>query len=210
MTRSNFTIVPNALIRSNKLDIYAKGIYIYLRSRQGTNIESWPSHATIASDLDIGISTVKRRLQVLGDMGLVSSRPAFNGNEQTSNRYVAHEATNQLSELNGSKPRVNPPSFREDYEEDSINEDKTNKHPTGENSSVMSVESKRSWGHVDHSVPPTPRQLSYIKDLATQAGRRESDEVLGFFENLESMSQLDAHLLVRHLWVGLEIGEFPY
>lgn len=66
----------------------AKLVYIYLHDRQDKEKKAWPGINTIASDLSISRSTVKRAVRDLEKAGLIRKEPHFRDNgSATSNRY---------------------------------------------------------------------------------------------------------------------------
>jgi len=66
----------------------AKYVYLYLADRQGTAEETWPGINTMARDLSMSRSTVKRAVADLVRLGYVEKQEAFRPNKaQTTNRY---------------------------------------------------------------------------------------------------------------------------
>ncbi|MBR2131843.1 MAG: helix-turn-helix domain-containing protein [Oscillospiraceae bacterium] len=66
----------------------AKLVYMYLRDRSDRNGTCWPGIKTIAKDLNLSPSTVKRALNDLSHFGLISKQPRFRKNGgSTSNLY---------------------------------------------------------------------------------------------------------------------------
>lgn len=59
----------------------AKSVYIYLADRANKNNECWPAIPTIAKELELSQSTVRRALQDLRKAGLL----------ETEQRYRKHE-----------------------------------------------------------------------------------------------------------------------
>lgn len=71
MKITGFTPILDSIVREHGL--YAGAIFGRLwRYQQGENKVSYASHATIAQDLNISISTVQRHIKTLIDAGLVS------------------------------------------------------------------------------------------------------------------------------------------
>jgi len=65
-----------------------KYVYLHLSDRQGTAEKSWPGINTMARDLSMSRSTVKRALADLERLGYIIKESAFRKNgAQTSNRY---------------------------------------------------------------------------------------------------------------------------
>ena len=63
-----YSKVPHSFARSD-LGLSAKGVCLYLYSRQGTNANAWPSIRRISSDLGISNTTVQRAIKVLKKEG---------------------------------------------------------------------------------------------------------------------------------------------
>ena len=66
----------------------AKLVYIYLHDRMDTEHKAWPGLNTIAKDLSLSRSTVKRAVKDLEKAGLIRKEPHYRENRSaTSNRY---------------------------------------------------------------------------------------------------------------------------
>ena len=66
----------------------ARTVYMYLRDRVDAQQKCWPSIKTIAADLHLSRSTVKRAIKDLEKASLIRKEPHFRGNgSATSNRY---------------------------------------------------------------------------------------------------------------------------
>ena len=66
----------------------AKLVYIYLHDRMDTEHKAWPGLNTIAKDLSLSRSTVKRAVKDLERAGLIRKEPHYRENgSATSNRY---------------------------------------------------------------------------------------------------------------------------
>ena len=66
----------------------AKLVYIYLHDRMDKERKSWPGINTIAKDLSVSRSTVKRAVRDLEKAGLVRKEPHYRENgSATSNCY---------------------------------------------------------------------------------------------------------------------------
>jgi len=66
----------------------AKLVYIYLHDRMDSERKAWPGLNTIAKDLSVSRSTVKRAVKDLEKAGLIRKEPHFRKNgSATSNRY---------------------------------------------------------------------------------------------------------------------------
>ena len=66
----------------------AKLVYLYLNDRKNKDNVTWPGINTIARDLSLSRSTVKRAIQDLEDADLVRKEAHYRPNgSATSNRY---------------------------------------------------------------------------------------------------------------------------
>lgn len=64
-------------------------VYMYLKDRAGKGQDCWPAVKTIASDLDLSRSTIKRALHDLTKAGLVVKEARYRENgSNTSNRFI--------------------------------------------------------------------------------------------------------------------------
>lgn len=67
----------------------ARAVYMYLRDRAGNGQDCWPAVNTIAKDLNLSRSTVKRALHDLVSAGLVEKETRYRENgSNTSNRLI--------------------------------------------------------------------------------------------------------------------------
>jgi DNA-binding MarR family transcriptional regulator len=67
----------------------AKCVYLYLRDRAARDGSCWPSLNTIAGDLSLSRSTVKRAIADLRKAGFVRSEPRYRENgSRSSSLYV--------------------------------------------------------------------------------------------------------------------------
>ena len=77
-----------SLYTESQLPSRARLVYMYLRDRSGRKGTCWPGLKTIAKDLNLSPSTVKRALNDLSHLGLISKEPRFRENGgSTSNLY---------------------------------------------------------------------------------------------------------------------------
>ena len=77
---------------NTELPSRAKAVYMYLRDRANKNGKCWPGIKTIARDLSLSVSTVKRALDDLYRAGLVSKENRWRENGGlTSNLYSLEE-----------------------------------------------------------------------------------------------------------------------
>ena len=66
----------------------AKAVYMYLRDRSDAEGKCWPGIKTIASDMKLSRSTVKRALDDLYGAGLLTREPRWRENgSHSSNLY---------------------------------------------------------------------------------------------------------------------------
>ncbi len=66
----------------------AKLVYLYLHDRMDSEKKAWPGLNTIARDLSVSRSTVKRAVKDLEKARLIRKEPHFRENgSATSNRY---------------------------------------------------------------------------------------------------------------------------
>ena len=73
----------------DELPSRARAVYMYLKDRSGRGKDCWPAVKTIASDLDLSRSTVKRALNDLTKAGLVEKEARYRDNgSHTSNRLI--------------------------------------------------------------------------------------------------------------------------
>ena len=70
----------------------AKTVYMYLKDRANIDGESWPGIKTIARDLNLSRSTVKRAIADLTEHGYLKKEPRFRENgSSSSNLYVVEK-----------------------------------------------------------------------------------------------------------------------
>ena len=76
------------LYENGNLPHRAKLVYIYLHGRMDKEKKAWPGLNTIAKDLSLSRSTVKRAVKDLEKSGLIRKEPHYRENgSATSNRY---------------------------------------------------------------------------------------------------------------------------
>ena len=67
----------------------ARAVYMYLKDRSGKGWDCWPAVNTIAADLQLSRSTIKRALHDLESAGLVQKEARYRENgSHTSNRFI--------------------------------------------------------------------------------------------------------------------------
>ncbi|HBR08040.1 hypothetical protein SDC9_81396 [bioreactor metagenome] len=70
----------------------ARAVYMYLKDRAGKGTDCWPAVNTIAADMQLSRSTVKRALNDLTRFGLIEKEARFRENgSHTSNRLILKE-----------------------------------------------------------------------------------------------------------------------
>ena len=78
----------DSIYEDQELRPRAKMVYMYLRDRANAGGESWYAIGTIARDLNLSRSTVKRALNDLVRLGRVEKKPRFRENGgRSSNLY---------------------------------------------------------------------------------------------------------------------------
>lgn len=76
-------------IYSTELPHRAVSVYMYLMDRRDTNGRCWPAINTIAADLQLSRSTVKRALDDLVKNGLIVKEPRWRENgSKSSNLFI--------------------------------------------------------------------------------------------------------------------------
>lgn len=85
--------VPNWMVRDDSISGHAKLVYMCLSSRTAREQTAWPSHALMAKEAGISVTSVKAALGELKALGVVewSQRRTASGG-QTSNIYRVHIA----------------------------------------------------------------------------------------------------------------------
>ena len=67
----------------------ARAVYMYLKDRTGSKPDCWPAVNTIAKDMNLSRSTVKRALNDLVGAGLIEKESRYRENgSHTSNRLI--------------------------------------------------------------------------------------------------------------------------
>lgn len=73
----------------DELPSRARAVYMYLKDRSGKGKDCWPAVSTIAADMNLSRSTVKRALNDLVKVELIEKEPRYRENgSNTSNRLV--------------------------------------------------------------------------------------------------------------------------
>lgn len=91
MTDENFQAfasIPNWVVRDTSISGHAKLVYMSLTSRTSRTNASWPSHALMARECGIGVTSVKTALAELKALGLVTwAKRVRDDGGATSNMY---------------------------------------------------------------------------------------------------------------------------
>lgn len=105
-----FAIIPRTLLYDDGVPADAKVIYLVLSAHVAGKETCWPSHKRIAKLSRVSVSTVKRRLDTLRELGYVDwiNETRENDNGQTSNRYWL-----TLGQSTPSLPVTHPPAHTE-------------------------------------------------------------------------------------------------
>lgn len=83
-----FAAIPNWLVRDESVSGNAKLVYMCLMARTSRTATAWPSHARIARESGMSVSTVKVALAELKKLGVVSWRPQITeSGGRSSNMY---------------------------------------------------------------------------------------------------------------------------
>lgn len=79
----------SSIYADDRLPHRAKAVYMYLKDRSDKNGQSWPGIKTIARELNVSTSTVKRAVDDLIRFGYMEKETRFRENGgQTSNLYM--------------------------------------------------------------------------------------------------------------------------
>ncbi len=82
-------MISNKSIYDSDLPSRAVSVYMYLRDRSDKNNSCFPGIKTIAGDLSISVSTVKRALNDLEAAGFIGRIQRYRENRgKTSNLYI--------------------------------------------------------------------------------------------------------------------------
>ena len=80
------------MIYAEEIPHRAKTVYMYLKDRANAAGECWPGINTIARELNLSRSTVKRAIADLNEHGYVKKEPRFRENgSSSSNLYVVEK-----------------------------------------------------------------------------------------------------------------------
>lgn len=82
----------SSIYADNLLPSRAKAVYMYLRDRSDKERKCWPGINSIAADLNLSRSTVKRALNDLERHGYIKRLPRHRANgSRSSNLYVLND-----------------------------------------------------------------------------------------------------------------------
>ena len=83
----------SSIYADDRLPNRAKVVYMYLKDRSDKNGQSWPGIKTIARELNVSTSTVKRAVDDLIRFGYMEKETRFRENGgQSSNLYTLKQA----------------------------------------------------------------------------------------------------------------------
>lgn len=83
----------SSIYADDRLPHRTKAVYMYLKDRSDKNGQSWPGIKTIARELNVSTSTVKRAVDDLIRLGYMEKETRFRENGgQTSNLYTLKQA----------------------------------------------------------------------------------------------------------------------
>ena len=83
----------SSIYADDRLPHRAKVVYMYLKDRSDKNGQSWPGIKTIARELNVSTSTVKRAIDDLIRFGYMEKETRFRENGgQSSNLYTLKQA----------------------------------------------------------------------------------------------------------------------
>jgi DNA-binding Lrp family transcriptional regulator len=135
--------LPKAIWEETDIDFKCKGVLSYLLTfANPTNYLCWPSQQTIASGLNISISTVKRCLKIAEKHGYIKKIRKFNGQGYGSFnvykllfmefRSVTSDTSNDFRGVKTDTLEVSPVNHKHNNrtEQTNIEQYKVNGHPT--------------------------------------------------------------------------------
>lgn len=142
-----FAQMPRWLQRSKDVSPWAKLVYLALSSRMDKHGQAHPSHRLLAEECSCSIPTVKRALDELRQLGVITWAARRLDNEsQTSNLYTVGVAAAPSEVLAGAAPQVSqnrgqvsqihppvltdpPPGSHRSTNESQVNESQVNELP---------------------------------------------------------------------------------
>jgi len=157
VTAPRFAMVPEWIIDHHRLSDGAVRLYAKLMRIAQADNACYPGHRTLASELGVDDSTIKRRLRQLADNRVITVEPRFVDGRQTSNLYHIHTSP-------GEGVNSAPPG-----EGDSD-------PPGGVNSDPPRQESQRTESQKTESVAPMKRNEGWDALEAFFGYRPEGNE----------------------------------
>lgn len=151
----------------------AFAVYAVLLKRRGKNATAWPSHADIANQSGVSVSTVKRALKTLEKHGLCGwsqrHEETRRGKErQTSNEYF-------LTQIERPSPTQNDPAPRSKKSDKTSNKAKLVKTETNSVTASVVVDSKESVPDPETATTPAERALIACGMKAAPAAKLADD-----------------------------------
>lgn len=186
----HFVVLYDTISRSGLYTPNEIAVYSNLLSHQGTNEKAWPSQTTIGREVTLNKKTVGRTIKSLVRKGLVTVKYQFDeSGRQTTNAYYVHETP-----LRGTNSR--PPLDRKSHKGDSI-----------KGNSLINTPSEtvsERWVHLSHELPPTEKQMEYIRDLVMEFEGCDEEDANELVDDLAIDTQVDADDLIRMLYVAIK------
>jgi len=98
-----------AIMRSPKLDVYAKAVYSYLSSLAGDKSVCYPSQDLISEELGISKPTIVRALKRLEELGLIRKELLYGNGPRRNLKYILIITEDTVENLydNGNVPWFN-------------------------------------------------------------------------------------------------------
>jgi hypothetical protein len=112
VSAQGFAIIPRSLLHDKTISQSAKWVYVALSSRVNAALQCWPSHARIADDTNLSVTTVKQALKELRDRRLVTWEQRTDPEHgQTANVYTLGHLVDG-ADLPDEEPDDDPPPRR--------------------------------------------------------------------------------------------------
>jgi len=122
VSRQNFSIIPHSLVRDPKISPLAKVVFLALDARIGQKHSQRVLEKTLAQDLDLSLSTLKRALKELREAGFLTTYRTGR-----SNRYELINPSRVKSDTsdrsNMTSPQINNSLINNQYSGDDVGED---------------------------------------------------------------------------------------
>lgn len=166
------------VMREGILNPIQTSVYLNLVSHQGQNNSAWPAQKRIAEEVKSSVSSVRRAIEALRELGLVDVEARFGPDgSQTSNRYIV--LTPDRCSM-GAGGRLIMSNKGDSKQEDSH-----------KSSSKMS---KRDWSKTSETKPPTAKQIKALIDYMCEADGCTPEEASEEVFKLQIKTQRDAHM----------------